>query len=150
MPFPLPSNSPAQWDLRFSYLRKSTSTNFSTDDYEGKGGRTSAAVIKKAWQDDALPIDDNAEQTHLLDILVTLINQKLTGSMGMGEGMDSTRPLTSYGIDSLVALELRNWRRAELGIASSTLDVVSAKALQFLAERLLGRGLYIYRKAPTE
>lgn len=42
-----------------------------------------------------------------------------------------------YGLDSLAAVERRNWVRTELGVAITTLDVAGAKTLTSLAEKIL-------------
>jgi hypothetical protein len=51
--------------------------------------------------------------------------------------MEPGKPLTSYGIDSLAAVELRNWMRMELGFELTTLEIVGAASLFALCERLL-------------
>jgi acyl carrier protein len=46
-----------------------------------------------------------------------------------------------YGIDSLAAVELRNWIRTELGALVTTLDVLNAASLTKLAEKVIAKVL---------
>ena len=73
----------------------------------------------------------------LLAAAVELVNSVLMRSLGVGEALDATRPLANYGVDSLVAVELRNWVRAELGIEMSALEIVGARTLTMLCETIL-------------
>ncbi|KAL4796138.1 hypothetical protein BDV19DRAFT_361592 [Aspergillus venezuelensis] len=37
-------------------------------------------------------------------------------SLRLPEALDAARPLSTYGINSLAAVEFRNWLRIELGV----------------------------------
>jgi acyl carrier protein len=65
------------------------------------------------------------------------MNAVLMRSLGMKEPLESSRPLGDYGVDSLVAVEMRNWARAELGVEMSVLEIVGARTLVSLCEALL-------------
>lgn len=47
------------------------------------------------------------------------------------------RLLANYGVDSLVAVELRNWLRAELNVEFSALEIVGSRTLTTLSESIL-------------
>jgi len=47
------------------------------------------------------------------------------------------KPLTSYGLDSLAAVEFRNWLRLEMGAVFTMLEVMGAMSLFALCERLI-------------
>lgn len=49
------------------------------------------------------------------------------------------KPLASYGLDSLSAVELRGWIRARLGAEISTLDVTGARSLVELGEKVVAK-----------
>jgi hypothetical protein len=138
IPVPLPEQSPAQRDVRFSALRHAP----------GRGGGAASkddpnalpvVKLQEAWKSgvDALSA---AKYEELLQIVIGLACRKLMQSLGMEESMDPARPLMSYGIDSLVAVEFRNWAHTELCIEVTTLEIVGAKMLASLAERILKRG----------
>jgi acyl carrier protein len=79
------------------------------------------------------------EYATLLAAATELVNAALMRSLGIGEPLDTTRPLANYGVDSLVAVEMRNWARAELGIEISVLEIVGSRTLTTLCESLLKR-----------
>lgn len=51
--------------------------------------------------------------------------------------MDPARPLAVYGIDSLAAVEVRNWVRAELGALVTTVDIMNASSLLSFCEKIV-------------
>ena len=55
-----------------------------------------------------------SDDASLLPAAIRVVNKVLMKSLGMGTSIDEGKPLTSYGIDSLASVELRNWVRAEL------------------------------------
>lgn len=138
IPVPLPEQSPAQRDVRFSALRRLPghgNSDVSKDDPDG----SPLVRLREAWKtgEKALSSTQNDE---LLQLVIGLASRKLMQSLGMEEDLDAARPLSSYGIDSLVAVEFRNWTREELGVEMTTLDIVGAKTLGSLAELILKRG----------
>lgn len=50
------------------------------------------------------------------------------------EEVDVSKDLTAHGVDSLVAVEIRNWLVAQTGIELSILDLIQSKSLTELAE----------------
>ena len=48
--------------------------------------------------------------------------------------VDPYRRVSAFGIDSMVALELRYWIAREFGASLSVLDITTSKGLQNLAE----------------
>ncbi|KAL7791641.1 polyketide synthase [Trichoderma afarasin] len=55
--------------------------------------------------------------TRLLEWIARLMAMPL-------EDIDTQKPLTAYGVDSLVAVELRNWLRRETGLELGVLDMI--------------------------
>jgi acyl carrier protein len=51
--------------------------------------------------------------------------------------MEPAKSLTVYGLDSLSAVEFRNWLRSELGADLSTLEITSASSLFALCEKIV-------------
>lgn len=76
----------------------------------------------------------DADHATLLAAAVEVINGVLMKSLGLTEPLEYSRSLATYGIDSLVAVELRNWVRFELGVEISAVEVVGAKTLVSLCE----------------
>jgi hypothetical protein len=132
IPVPLPEQSPAQRDVRFSLLRHSGGhggSDTSTDDPDN----SPVMKVRAAWKTGARPNDQ------ILNLVTGLYSRKLQQSLGLDEALAAARPLSSYGIDSLVAVEFRNWAREELDVEMTTLDIVGAKTLGALAEETVRR-----------
>jgi hypothetical protein len=53
--------------------------------------------------------------------------------------MEPAKPLASYGLDSLAAVEFRNWARMELGAELTTLEIMGATSLFALGERVIAK-----------
>jgi aryl carrier-like protein len=51
--------------------------------------------------------------------------------------MDPARPLSAYGMDSLAALELRNWLRGTVAVEFTTLEVMNAPSLVAICEKMI-------------
>ena len=56
--------------------------------------------------------------------------------MKNAEDMQLEKPLASLGLDSLVAIELRNWCRTQIGLDVSVLEIMQSTV------RVLGKGAY--------
>lgn len=50
------------------------------------------------------------------------------------EELDVKQPLSAVGLDSLVAIELRNWSRQRLGVELSVLEILGAASIEKLGE----------------
>ena len=60
--------------------------------------------------DYAANFDRAASQTEASDVVVAALVRKLAKALAMDHTeIDTTRPLHAYGVDSLLAVELRNW-----------------------------------------
>ena len=63
------------------------------------------------------------------------------------EDVSPTLPMAGYGLDSLVAVEIRNWIARWLGVKVSMFDLISGNSLEGLAvlvagkSRVVGRGV---------
>ena len=69
--------------------------------------------------------------------MVVVLNKYFMKILGLAEAIEPAKQLAVYGLDSLAAVERRNWVRTELGVAITTLDVAGAKTLTSLAEKIL-------------
>ena len=66
-----------------------------------------------------------------------IINRQVTASLRPSEPMEPAKPLASYGMNSLAAVELRNWIRMELGAQLMTLEITNATSLSALCEKIV-------------
>ncbi|KAK2024963.1 putative polyketide synthase [Colletotrichum zoysiae] len=136
-----PGNPPFDPYHRFSALRAAAGTTGASGG-QGAGSSSSSqatrlAMLKNASKGGGGTGDDNNMHETLVAAATELVNAVLMRSLGTGEPLDPTRPLSIYGVDSLVAVELRNWARAELDVEFSTLDIIGARTLHMLCESIV-------------
>ena len=134
----IPPHSPLDPLHRFSTLgatAASSGRGESAAGTAGGGGDPRLAILKSASKGSSS--SSSVDHDVALAAAVDVVNAVLTRSLGAAEPLEPHRPLASYGIDSLVAVELRNWARRELAIEVSGLEVVGAKTLVALCEGML-------------
>ncbi|KAI0871845.1 PKSKA1 [Hypoxylon argillaceum] len=130
---PQPADSILARDARFSAL-------FTHADGALSGGREGGSSRNSEVQ--ALLLLLRSKSVDDVARLVTTINVVSNCFMRMlrlSEPMDPERPLAVYGIDSLSAVEIRNWVRLELGALVTTLDIMNAPSLRTFCEKIIGK-----------
>ncbi|EHK96119.1 putative Phthiocerol synthesis polyketide synthase type I PpsC [Glarea lozoyensis 74030] len=78
---------------------------------------------------------DQALET-VVEALLTKVSAVL---MVPREEMDPSKPIVVYGIDSLVAIEIRNWITRELEASLQVLELLTSSSVRALGERILGK-----------
>ncbi|PKX97535.1 type I polyketide synthase [Aspergillus novofumigatus IBT 16806] len=74
------------------------------------------------------------------EIVCTALIGKLAKSMMMPvEDVEASRPVSSYGVDSLLAVELRGWIFTELQADVSVFDLLSNIPISSLSRRIVGK-----------
>lgn len=69
---------------------------------------------------------------------------KLARALGVPvEDIDASRPVSAHGVDSLVAVELRNWIQRRAGAAVSVFELMGAESVRGLAGRVVGRSGFL-------
>jgi hypothetical protein len=69
---------------------------------------------------------------------------KLAKSLSMAaDDIDTSKPVSSYGVDSLVAIEIRNWIFKELKSQVSVFDIVSKMPISQLAVKIAAKSNYV-------
>ncbi|KAL8891990.1 MAG: hypothetical protein Q9192_005673 [Flavoplaca navasiana] len=78
------------------------------------------------------------------DLVTGALKKKLAKAMMMAvEDIDGEQPVSSYGVDSLVAVEVRTWVFKEIKADISVFDVLSNVPLTTLARTIVGRSKYV-------
>lgn len=101
----------------------------------GKGDADSgAAGNTNSIKDQLLVIKSLAEATKLiLEIMIAKVAKNLRTNV---ENIEADQALHTYGVDSLVAVELRNWVLREIGADISLFDITGSVPIAQLAERV--------------
>ncbi|KAI4261103.1 MAG: hypothetical protein L6R42_003692, partial [Xanthoria sp. 1 TBL-2021] len=138
-----PSNR-AIWkrDVRMSMYRNLESLAISGTGMENETlGQFLAAVAKEPSM--------LAEQSNA-DFLTREIGLRLCNFMLRSEeDLDKKQPLAALGVDSLVAIEIRNWWRQGLGLEISILEIMNAESIEQLGRNAL-HGLQLRYEAPKD
>lgn len=74
------------------------------------------------------------------DALVRKIAQVSTTPL---ENIEPDQPLLAYGLDSLVAVELRNWMVGELGSTIPLLELTSSPSIEALAQTVASQSSFV-------
>ncbi|KAI1762472.1 putative polyketide synthase [Hypoxylon sp. FL1150] len=126
----IPPRAPIEALHRFSALRPAAGSKEAGGDGPGASANTKLNILKNASKADV-------DRATVLAVAVEVVSAVFMRSLGTTEALEASRPLASYGIDSLIAVELRNWARSELGIELSALEVAGAKTLESLCESMV-------------
>ena len=113
-------------DARFSHLRSAAEAEHAQLATETKTVSLGAAVKAARSHEQALQL--------VCEGLMTKVSQVL---MVPREEMDPARPIVVYGLDSLVAIEIRNWITRELEASLQVLELLTSSSITGLAETVL-------------
>ena len=75
----------------------------------------------------------------ILAAAIDIVNNQFTKSLRLPEPMEPAKPLASYGLDSLAAVEFRNWARMDLGAELTTLEITGASSLVALCGKIVAK-----------
>lgn len=127
MAIPLKESSTLRSDARFLGL-------FGT---AASGPALGVKEASKELQLFNLQLAGRAETSQLLSSLIELVSHQLTTILRLTEPVDPAGALRSYGMESLAAVELRNWVRMELRADVTMLEILDAISLIALCKKIL-------------
>ena len=130
IPVPQPPGSELGRDARFSALFAANECTVG-----GKGGNKAEKDIQ-AFQ---LLRRSQADDTAVLGAAVELVGAQFTKTLRLSDPIEPGKSLSTYGLDSLSAVEFRNWVRAELGAEITVLEVTNAQSLFSLCEKIVAK-----------
>ncbi|KAL5334105.1 KR domain-containing protein [Aspergillus crustosus] len=111
-------------DPRFSYLKKKDLG--STGEQQSEPSEPLLSQLSKV-----------ESMREAVDIVTSGLSARLAGELKTDTAnIDSTRPLHSYGVDSLLAVEIRNWVVSNLQPELSLFDLLSGGSISALAARI--------------
>ncbi|KAM3502816.1 hypothetical protein MY11210_008941 [Beauveria gryllotalpidicola] len=115
-------------DARFSHIRAALDAADTRDD-EARLGKTPGLADQ---------VRQAASSLVVLDIVTRAVQHRLCVILMLrSEEVDAAHSVTSHGLDSLNAIELRNWIRKELFAPLQVLEVLSSGSLRNLAVMIL-------------
>jgi aryl carrier-like protein len=83
---------------------------------------------------------DEVKRDTLVTAALHAFSLKLMQVLQTGEEpLDPAKSLASYGLDSLSAMQFRNWVQVTLGVEISTVDITSAPSLHGLTQNFVDR-----------
>lgn len=127
--YPLPDDSDLKREARFGYLFSQAGGADGAKDGGSKGDQAIRAL--------KLMHQSGATGAPLVKLATELVAGQITKILRLETELEPAKSLMAYGVDSLAAVELRNWVRSELGAELSTLDITNASSLIALCEKLV-------------
>ncbi|KAH9844894.1 Polyketide synthase [Teratosphaeria destructans] len=119
---------------RFSYLFSIHAGGGGAGDEEESNNEMDQAI--KAFM---LLVSTGADAATLNMGALSVLQPQITKVLRLETEMEPAKPLSSYGLDSLSAVELRGWVRQKLGADLSTLDITNASSMTALGEKLVSK-----------
>ena len=78
------------------------------------------------------------------DLIQNVVASKLAKSMMISiDEIDVNRPVSSYGVDSLVAAEMRNWCFRDLKADISVFELLSGNSITILAGQIVNKSILV-------
>lgn len=133
------------YDAKFSYLYAArgadaaagggaTSTGPSAGGDGGPGDKSDqAAKMVQAMH------SSGADAATLVKTTVEALAGQLSRILQLGDEVEPGKSLMAYGVDSLSAIELRNWTRQRIGVEVTTLDIINATSMIALSEKVVAK-----------
>jgi acyl carrier protein len=128
---PQRENSSLLRDARFGGLSFGDGSELGQGDGAQDGSREIQALL--------LLVKNKANFSAVHQAVVDVAIRQFTTMLSLSEPMEPAKPLGSYGLDSLAAVEFRNWLRLELKVEVTTLDITTAASLMALCEKIATR-----------
>ena len=76
-------------------------------------------------------------------ITTRLLIRKLASTLSLEEeSLDETRPMHTYGVDSLVAVEIRNWIAKEIKADVAIFDIIGGASLATVGQMVAGKSAW--------
>ena len=125
------------YDAKFAHLRRATLAGQDVEPAAVDQAVQSLAQLLKSA--DSLSAAQEAISGRLKTKLCSLL-------MVQEEDLDPNKPIVAYGLDSLVAVEFRNWIAKEVGARVQLLDIVPCNSWGALVELIASRSTLVDHK----
>lgn len=130
---PLAADSPLVTnDIRFAALQFGSGTGESRED-DGTDQELSTFLQLVRSK------PTGSSQNQVLNLCVSVLNRQFQKILRLPEPMEPAKDFSSYGLDSLAGVELRNWVRKNISADLMILDITTATSLKSLCEKLVSK-----------
>ncbi|ROV92586.1 hypothetical protein VMCG_08925 [Cytospora schulzeri] len=131
---PQPPGSALEQDARFlPYFTKKGRTDLGGTNTATSGGNAEVETLLLMLK------TSTSEPAARLAATTDVVNKALMRILRLSEPMDPGRPFSVFGVDSLSAVEVRNWVRGELGAMVTTLDILNASSLTAFCQKIMDK-----------
>ena len=127
---PLPADSDLNKDARFGGLFAGNEA-----DVPGQGRSDGDKDVQALL----LLHRSGADKDAVKAAAVEAVGRQFTKTLRLGEPVEPAKSLAVYGLDSLSAIEFRNWVRGELGAEVTMLEIMDSKSLYSLCDRIISK-----------
>ena len=111
---------------------------------EGTGSKTSSAALDLKARLQAAP-----SRSEPVDLVAAAIVRKLADMFAIAENtIEASAPLSRFGVDSLVAVELRNWLSGAAQAEASIFDVTTSSSITALADKVARKSRFVVVERP--
>lgn len=140
-PFDTPDGIAWRNDRRFSGLRKQHHNTLPSHSSSNKSKEGNISLRDL--------LATTSSQPEAVTLVASAIVKKLSEMFMLSESdIDTSQPMSKYGVDSLVAVELRNWLVARAKVDISIFDILQSASLVALAGSVVGKlGLFREKEA---
>ncbi|KAJ5704231.1 Acyl transferase/acyl hydrolase/lysophospholipase [Penicillium malachiteum] len=98
-------------------------------------------TLKNILVDPAILFQQSTDSSERQQIFLRALAGKLAGSMSISpDDVVSSKPLSTYGVDSLMAVDLRNWIGITFGATVAVFDVMGGVSLAKIADLVAEKG----------
>jgi len=119
----------------FSHYRRAALKSEKAGGQDGASGKQVRELLKGATS-----LDDAAKQ--ILEVVIIKISTLLMIPM---EDISATKSMADYGLDSLVAVEMRNWLIRELDATMPILELLANTSLLELSKKIVQKSKHSNR-----
>lgn len=127
MAVPLKESSTLRIDARFAALFGSAAS----------GHASGAKGASKEMQVFNLLYASQGDAGEILQALIEVVGKELKSILQLNENLEPAKAPGDYGMESLAAVELRNWARMELNADVTMLEILGATSLIGLCQKML-------------
>ena len=131
-------------DPKFSHVLHTMQMQAPTIDRSSSGAGGSGVSIRQL-----LKASSSIESA--TELIMTALTVKLSGLLAMpAEEIDSKKPIVAYGLDSLVAVEFRNWITVDLEANVPLMELMNSPSIEQLAIKLAAKSKLVEKVKPDE